>query len=66
MKQFERDAIGRQREAKWMKKEVLRNKKVMAAQNEYAIVLTYIETLSLTGLLETRIGHCTSISKTKK
>ena len=43
VKQGERDAIERQREAKWMKKEVLRKKKLMASQKEYASNLTYIE-----------------------
>ena len=43
MKQGERDAIERQREAKWMKKEVLRKKELLAAQKEYASALNYIE-----------------------
>ena len=42
-KQGERYAIERQREAKWMKKEVLRKKKLLAAKKEYSSALTYIE-----------------------
>ena len=42
MKQGERDAIEQQREEKWMKKEVLRKKKLLATQKEYASDLTYI------------------------
>ena len=41
--QGERDAIERQCEEKCMKKEVLRKKKCMSAQKEYASALTYIE-----------------------
>ena len=43
VKQGEKYAIERQREAKWMKKEVLQKKELLAAQKEYAIDLTYIK-----------------------
>ena len=43
VKQGERDVIEQQIDAKCMKKEVLRKKKLMAAQKEYASALTYIE-----------------------
>ena len=42
VKQGERYAIERQRKAKLMKKEVLRKKKLLDAQKEYASGLTYI------------------------
>ena len=42
MKQGERYAIERQLEAKWMKKEVLRKKKMLDAKNEYGSTLTSI------------------------
>ena len=43
VKQGERDAMERKREAKWMKKEVLRKKKLLAELKEYASDLNYIE-----------------------
>ena len=43
VKQGEIYAIERQRDAKWMKKEVLRKNKLLAEQKEYASALTYIE-----------------------
>ena len=43
VKQGERDEIERQREAKWTNKELLKKKKLLDAQNEYASALTYIE-----------------------
>ena len=43
VKQGEIYAIKRQRDAKWMKKEVLRKNKLLAEQKEYASALTYIE-----------------------
>ena len=43
VKQGERCAVERQREAKWMRKEVLRKKKLLAAKKEYSSALTYIK-----------------------